>query len=531
MARDATEAAWDATLYAGSALVALVLPLATDAPLDRQWGAIALPGYAVGALGATLSSRRSASIRTRTLLAVGVFVAVAVVPLLVQADARIEGQRAPVKSDVLVVEEAAASLLDGRDPYSARFDGGLLRSWPEATRTHFPYLPATLAFGVPRAVFGASVWTDPRVLSLVVTLVVALPALAVARASAEGRLRAFQVLLVLASGAPLVFTSGKELPILALLLGSLVALDRDRNIVGGLAVGLAASAHQLAWAMLPFIAVAAWRRRVPPPHRAAMVVAGLTTVGLVAPFVAWNPAAFVEDAVRYPLGIDQPAGRLSITPGSILATSFPDARPWLVAALALALSAVTITLARKARRGSAADIAEAAGMLLLAALVLAPRVRIAYFVFPLNLLVWSRFVLSRAPLGSAASGPAPRQERAARRDREGDRREEGASPQRADERVGLTGKPHVEDQHDREEARVATHGGTDDAPQRARRRVDPAISAIPASDGPPPLEDHHRDEDHVRGDQGRKDGFEHAPSAPEEEVPSSDEQVPAEPEP
>jgi hypothetical protein len=527
MERRSTEAAWDTALYGGSALVALVLPLTTAAPLDRRWGVLALPGYAAGAFAAAVMARRRPSLRDRTLLAVAVSIAVAALPLLLHADARLHASREAVKSDVLVVEEAAAFLLEGRDPYGARFDGDLLASWPEPTRTHFPYLPSTLAFGLPRAAFGPSVLTDPRVIALIVTLAVVVPALAVARAAGEGRLRAFQVLLVLASGAPLIFTSGKELPILALLLGSLVALDRDRAVIGGLAAGVAASAHQLAWAVLPFVAIASWPRPPTPSRRSAAVAAGLVTFGLVAPFVAWDPVAFIEDAVRFPLEADQEALGIPLTPGSMLASSFPGAGAWRVAMMVLALVTLTVLLRHRARGGSAADVAAAAGTLLLVALLLAPRVRIAYFAFPLNLFVWSRLVLGRSDRDSAAPRAAPRDCDARRREPQGHRGQEPAAPHRVGERIRLTGQPHMEDQDDREEAEVAARGRTEDAAARARMSVGSSV----ASSGRPSPRDHHRHEHGVGGDQRRKDGLEHGRSAPEEEAPTTDEQVPAEPEP
>lgn len=525
-----TEAVWDAAVYGGSALVALVLPLTIAAPLDRRWGVLALPGYAAGAVVAAVMARRRSSLRDRALLAVAVAIAVAVLPLLLHADARLHASREPVKSDVLVVEAAAAFLLEGRDPYGARFDGGLLASWPESTRTHFPYLPTTLAFGLPRAAFGPSVWTDPRVVALLVTLAVVVPALAVARASGEGRLRTFQVLVVLASGAPLIFTSGKELPILALLLGSLVALDRDRAVVGGVAAGLAASAHQLAWAVLPFVAVASWPRRPPPPRRSAVVAAGLVIVGLVTPFVAWDPGAFIEDAVRFPLGAGQEASGTPLTPGSMLAASFPDAGQWLVAMMVVALVTLTVLLGHRVRvrGGSAGDVAAAAGTLLLVALLLAPRVRVAYFAFPLNLFVWSRLVLGRSDRRSAAPRAPSRDRDARRRETQGHRGQEPTAPHRVGERIRLAGQPDMEDQDDREEADVAARGRTEDAAARALMSVG---SSVASGGRASPRDDHHRHEHGVGGDQRWEDGLEHGRSAPEEEAPTADEEVPAEPEP
>jgi hypothetical protein len=525
--RAAGGAVGDAALFAGSALVALVIPLTTEVPLDRQWAAEALPGYAIGALGAALLSRRANVIWARTVLTLAVFVAVAVLPMLLQASVRVRDARAPVKSDVLVVEEAAEFLLDGRNPYRGRFDGGLLTSWPEPVASHFPYLPATLALGVPRQAWGASLWSDPRVVSLVVTLVVVGSALAASRAPGDGRLRAFQVLLVLPCGAPLVFTSGKELPVLALLLASLVALERERPLVGGLAMGLAASTHQLAWAMFP-LAVLAAGRAGRPRHRSAAFAAGLTTLVILAPFVAWDAAAFLDDTVRYPAGMNG-SGGVPLAPGSILGTIVPGARGWLLAALVVVLPVLTVALSRWIGT-SPTGLAQVAGVLLVAAFVLAPRIRIAYLVFPLNLIVWSRLVLGGGDRGGSASARAASDdEPLTGGDGEEEAGEERPTSQGAWESIPLAGQPDMEDQDDRHERRVAAQGGSDDAATRLPGVLNPDSGSVTASPEAPPREEHHRAEHDVGGDQRRQDGPEHGHSTSEEEAPPSDEQVPSEP--
>jgi hypothetical protein len=510
--KDRAGAARDAGLYAGSALVALAVPFTTEAPLDLEWARVAAAGYAAGAIVAWALSRRGASLRARWWVAAAVFAAVAVGPLIAHAGARAGGDGpVAVKSDVLVVEDAAAALLGGRNPYVVTYDDGAIAAWPEATKEHFPYLAGTLMFGAPRAIVGPAAWTDPRIVALAVALAVTASSLARSAARPGGRLLAFQVLLVLASGAPLVFTSGKEVPVLALTLWSLVALDRGRFVVAGVAAGLAAAAHQLAWAGLPLLAIAAPDR---VSRRVAIAAATVTMLGVVAPFLLLDARAFIADAVTYPLGFGQSDDGSSFTPGSALTALVPGTRPWLVAGLWVALPLAIVALIRRYPHPTSADVARGAGVVLLTALLLAPRVRLAYFAFPLNLLVWSRFVLDRGDRVLSATPPARAAEDGVRRGQaERGAHEEASAPHRVREGVGLAGQPDVEDQHDQEERRVAAG----DRPEQPAPRASVSAPARPAmrsrrraTDG----DGHHRDERRVGGDERGDHGFRHRPSAP-----------------
>lgn len=504
-------AAVDSALYAASALLALAVPLTTEVPLDRQWARIAVPAYAIGALVSLALGLGPATTRARAVVAAAVFVAVAGIPLLVHADARTGGAER-VKSDVLVIEAGAAAFVDGRNPYDVEF-GAELASWPDATRRHFPYLPAMLAFGAPRAFAGAEAWTDARVVCLLVTLLIALWALALAEASAGSRLRVLQVLLVLVTGAPLVFTSAKELPVLALLLLSLVALERRRPAVSGAAAGVAAAMHQLTWVVLPFLVLEMWGTSERPRGRrsAAGIAIAVASVA-IAPFVLWEAGSFVEDVVLFPLGFGQPAAGVSLSPGGLIASAFPGARWVLVAALAFALAMGVIAFPRMRSGHPGADAARGAAVLLLVLLVLAPRIRLAYLAFPLNLLVWSRLVLRRLPSERSAAGgrsatprPAPGHRVGGGRQRERDQREEPASGDRAPEHVGLAGDPDVEDQDDEEERDVATEGGSEEVSTPAALRRWNAGRPVRTSHG----DRDHREEQHESRGERRNDDLEH----------------------
>jgi hypothetical protein len=401
-------AGWDALLYAASAFYAGIAALTTTIPLFREWGRLAAGPYAVGALVALALPRR-ASVRARTWLAVAVFAGAAVAPLALETLWRSHtavGLHA--QSEVLVTEEGAKAGLDGRDPYATTYLHGSLAARPLATKTHFPYLPGMLAYGLPRAADGRGPLTDARVpFALVAMVAFALAARGLGQPA--GRLRAAQFLLVLPTGALLISTGGDDLPVLALLLLALAMVDRDRPVSAGLAVGLAAATKQTAWLVVPFVLLAAARGST---RRRAASAAAAVIATVAVPFVAWNPAAFVEDAIRFPLGIGHQASAAGTpTLGSALVHAFGGERGIVVGLLILAVGALAAWLISRPGSRSPNGAARNAGLLFLGAVLLAPAARVGYLVYPINLLVWAG-LLSGSRTGtvdhvrrSTAAGP------------------------------------------------------------------------------------------------------------------------------
>jgi glycosyl transferase family 87 len=388
----------DVLLYGGSALFAASVALTASIPQYREWGRIAFGAYVAGAL-AVLAVRPRASVRIRTWVAAAVFAAAALVPLGLEATWRsTSGAGLHAQSEVLVVEEAAKALLDGRDPYAATFLHGSLAARPYGTRTHFPYLPGMAAFGLPRALDGRTPLADARVWFALVTL--AALALAVAarglRTGPGALLRCTQVLLILPTGALFLATGGDDIPVLGLMLASVTLLNRGRGAASGLLAGLAACLKQTAWPMLPFLFLAAGRDR----RRFAVPLIGLLLV-LVLPFALWDPAAFVEDAVRFPLGLGR-QGSAAGTPtvGSILVRALPFPRGAVVVLLAGAVGAVAVWLLLRSSTRTVRGAVANAGLLSLVAMVLAPSGRAGYLLYPINLFVWARFA---APESASAA--------------------------------------------------------------------------------------------------------------------------------
>jgi len=400
---DRRDAAWDAGLYGAAALVALAVALYASIPLQREWGRMALAPYAAGAGVAAALAFRGTGVRARAWLCVAVLFGAALLPLALEATWRArEGPGSHAQSEAIVTEEAARALLDGRNPYEATYLRGPLAARPLGTKTHFPYLPGMLAFGLPRALDGLSPLADARIAFAVTTLGLVALALRLWDASPGRRLRAFQVLAVLPTGALPMATGGDDLPVLALMLLSLVLVERGKRGAAGVAAGVAAGMKQTAWLLVPFLLLAArdeQRRRDWTRMAAPAAAAG---GALILPFLAWGPGHLVEDVVLFPLGLGQQASAAGTpTVGTLIIRALPFSRGLVSVALILVVLAVAAYLLARRPPESAARAAGHAALVVSLALILAPAARFGYIVYPINLLVWAR-LLSPARLSPPA---------------------------------------------------------------------------------------------------------------------------------
>jgi hypothetical protein len=403
------EAVLDFLLYAGSILAALTVAVAAGIPLQREWGRMAAPAYAAGAVVAGWLSLRRAGRDGRALrwLALAVLIGAALLPLAVEAVWRARtAQGLHAQAEAIVTEEAAGALRRGENPYGAEYLHGPLEDRPLGTKTHFPYLPAMLLFGLPRAFDGPSPLADARVAFAAFTLAVA--ALAFSRpllqsVSPRQRRIGFLVLAVLPTGALLMATGGDDLPVLALMFLALALVGQGRPGTGGVVAGLAAITKQTAWILLPFLVLTALDREGRPGRirfsLAAVVVLG---AGLI-PFVAWSPGEFVEDVIRFPLGLgEQQTPAQTPTLGRALITLLPSWRVPLTVILVCLVLAVFLLVLVKWPPATPAMAARNAGIVFVAAILLAPSARFGYVVYPINLFVWAWIL-------HAARDPAPRE--------------------------------------------------------------------------------------------------------------------------
>jgi hypothetical protein len=190
-----------------------------------------------------------------------------------------------------------------------------------------------------------------------------------------------QVFLILPTGALLMATGGDDLPVLALMGLSLVLLDTDRPVGSGMALGAAMALKQTAWFLLPFVVAASGRFA-----RRTLVAALVVAVPVVTAFLMWDPAAFVEDVVRFPLGLGQGTSAAGTpTIGSVLVEVVPAPRGVVIGFLAALASGVGVWLLLRRPRPAAAAAARTAAWLAVA-FALAPSARFGYLVYPLALV-------------------------------------------------------------------------------------------------------------------------------------------------
>jgi hypothetical protein len=416
----------DAFLYGCSALFAGLTGLVAGIPLYRQWGQMAFGPYVAAAgLMAVVAWRMGIGTRRADLAPAGdgarlapsvavehrwkvlrllaflvVLFGATVVPLALEVVWASEGNAAlHVQPEVLVVEQAGVRAAHGRDPYRVvDRDGHIViheRTEP-VYELYYPYLPGMVLFGFSSSSGRSSGntvearLTDARIQFLVFTTVIALIALSRLRPSTDARSRALQVLTVLPTAALPLATGGDDMPVVALMLLGLAALQRRRPVLAGLALGAASSLKFTAWPLVVLAAWAAWDLRL---HRAVwryLVGVAVVVVPVVFPVALRNPSAFVDNVIRFPLGlagVSSPAA--SALPGHIFVATFPGAhRPYLVVAGVVGGTVLVRHLIRRPPR-NAAQVAVLTGWVMLIAILLAPATRVGYLLYPINLFVWA----------------------------------------------------------------------------------------------------------------------------------------------
>ncbi len=237
---------------------------------------------------------------------------------------------------------------------------------------------------------------DARLGFVFFTLAVAILALSRIRPPSDARTRAFQVLAVLPTAALPLATGGDDMPVAALMLLGLVALQRRRPFLGGLVLGAASALKFTAWPLVLIGLFAAYDRseRRSIGRYTAGVLA--VVVPVVLPFAIADPAAFVDNVIRFPLGlagVSSPAA--SALPGHILVAIFPGVhRAYLVIAAVLGVTVLVRHLLRHPPRDPSA-VAALTGWVMLVAILLAPATRVGYLLYPINLFVWA-WMLGRA---------------------------------------------------------------------------------------------------------------------------------------
>lgn len=399
----AVEHEWPAVLLAVCALFACaVAAISSDAP-QRLWGEIAACSYGLAALAALAGRRRGLP------LAVAISVTgAALIPLVWMASSRM-GQ-----PEISVVIRSARLFLHQGTPY----EGAGAIAAAHGPYAYNPYLPALAFFGLPHALFGGGLLTDPRVWFGVVFLAAFGAALKV-----SGVPRPWLWAAVVTASPIIAYplsTGGDDLPVLALICLGLAllrpaagpdaaALDdtgglaTQRIILAGLTLGLATAMKATAW---PALAVALALVAVRCGRRAAawlVLVTLCVPLAVDGPVLFAQPSSVVSNTILFPLGltkIQSPAA--APLPGHLMAESWSWGHYAAIGVILLAGLAIAVSLVVSPPRDE-----RAAGWRLVIGVTLmfafAPASRFGYIVYPLGLAAW----LLLSSLSSAGWAPDP----------------------------------------------------------------------------------------------------------------------------
>jgi len=377
---------WMTALFAASAAYAVVMALVTTHSLHRTWGIFAACAYLVAAMLVLVFRSRGLD----WALLVGL-VGALIVPLGLMAADRLQ------QPEVRVINKSATLLVKTGTPYL----GPAALASAHSPNIFDPYLPFMTLFGMPRALLGFSVLTDPRIWFGVGFVIVFAAALAVVGVRDVVRWT------VLVTASPVIAFSlsvgGTDVPVLACLCLGLALLWRAPHpLLAGLAFGVAAAMKATAWPAL-LIAV------VLVAHRDGKRAAGIMSATVLAVFAAivgpvavLGPNALVQNTIEFPLGL---AGikseAVSPLPGRLLVETGQTGHLIAVALLALACLGIIVWLVFwPPRTVPAATWRVIIGLSLM--FMLAPATRFGYFLYPAGLLAW----LGISWLGSSGAGSA-----------------------------------------------------------------------------------------------------------------------------
>jgi Glycosyltransferase family 87 len=404
---------WAAAIFAACAIFAGGVVVLSANPPQRLWGAFAVGAYSAAAVAAGASGQLERRLAWRHGMRLALLISLAgtlIAPLTWMAATGV-GQ-----PEVAVIIRSAALLVHHGAPYP----GAAAIAAAHGPYAYSPYLPALLAFGVPHALFGGGLLTDPRLWFAAVFVIALGWALSVAGVPRPWRWTA------LVTASPLIAfplaTGGDDLPVLALMcLGLALLGSRSRLVEAGLVLGLAAAMKATAWpalvVALVLVAARDGRRGAAWFAVSALVVAGVAD----GPVLVRQPGAMMANTVAFPLGltkIKSPAA--SVLPGHLIAQAWAGGGHWLAIALVM-ISGLAVAWSLAARPPLDR---QAAGWRLVTGLTLmfafAPASRFGYFVYPLGLSAWLLLARGTTPgppgmAGSAHRGVLPGVSRAGQR--------------------------------------------------------------------------------------------------------------------
>jgi len=380
---------WAAAAFVVCAGFAGGVALFSTNDLHQLWGLIAGSAYAAAAV--SVLAWRSRGIDLALLLSAG---GALITPLFLNAAT---GQKQP---EVTVIARAARQLVHHDSPYQSVASLATVHN-PNA---YNPYLPVMSLFGVPRALFGSHVVTDPRVWFGTAFMVVFWLAL-----RAAGARNAVRWTVFIAASPVVAFelaVGGTDVPILALLcLGFALLWRRPRFVLAGIALGLASAAKATAW---PAVIVAAVLIGTRDGRRQSVVFLGSALVAcavIVAPVAIVWPSALLDNTIKFPLGLAGiKSAAASPLPGHLIADTGHTGHLIAVGLLVLAGAVIAASLVvRPPKTVPSAVWRLAIGLSLM--FLLAPATRFGYFIYPASLLLWLE--VSRLGMRQSAAHSPP----------------------------------------------------------------------------------------------------------------------------
>ena len=369
--------AWLAVGLLASALFAGGVSLFSTDPRHRLWGQAAVGGYALAALA--VMAWRSRQTRGVDLALAAMMCGAILFPLLWLIA---HGYGEP---EVGVVATSAKELIQDGSPYPSTH---VLAATTNPNQYN-PYLPLMAVFGVPQALLGHGVLTDPRVWFGAVFLATFAVALRIAGARDSVR----WALLLTAS--PIISfelcVGGTDVPMVAFMCLGFALLWRDQltnPIPAGLAFGVACSMKATAWpALVIAFALVFVRDGKRMAWRFAAVAVSVVVV-IVGPFAVLKPGSLVKNTILFPLGLASVKSQAdSPLLGHVLAQTGVLGHTIVIVLLVGSGLAIAVSLVvRPPRDVPAATIRLVLG--LSAMFVLAPSTRFGYFIYPAAMVLW-----------------------------------------------------------------------------------------------------------------------------------------------
>ena len=380
----------DALLYGLSAVFALGLGMTSHQGAQWQWGYLATGPYALCALVAyglhRLKLRRTSMVRIA--LVALVLLGTVAIPLGLEARWRV------AQPEVGVIQRAGDNLSKDRNLYPS-YDkhGKLINPIPglPAYQSFFPYFPLMGVFGLPSAeTHKGKGLTDPRIAMSLLTLLASVLALGLLRTPVRKKIRVAQLLLALPTGALFLSTGGDDMPILALTLLGVTALQRRRNNFAGISLGLAAAMKLTAWPMaIGALLVARDSKSRSDWKRIAAWVVAIVVV-TVTPFAIRAPWAFMSNVFAFPLGLTGVASpAASALPGHILTTLWAPAGHILAPVTFLVGGYFMAKYLRRHWPLTLSQVLAILSLVFLTMMCVASATRIGYLIYPLNFAIWS----------------------------------------------------------------------------------------------------------------------------------------------